>query len=71
MKGKRAGAYKDTDGILHIADITCTHLGYEMEFRGENMGLRMSWITFLLLRRSCRWAGCKAFKKNEKGVLSK
>jgi Rieske Fe-S protein len=32
VNGKRAGAYKDTDGVLHIVDTTCTHLGCECEW---------------------------------------
>lgn len=31
-EGGRAGAYKDTDGELHIVDTTCTHLGCEVEW---------------------------------------
>lgn len=31
-KGQRAGAYKDKDGILHILDTTCSHLGCEVEW---------------------------------------
>ncbi len=27
--GRRAGAYKDPDGTLHLVDTTCTHLGCE------------------------------------------
>ena len=30
--GKRAGAYKDENGSLHIVDTTCTHLGCELEW---------------------------------------
>lgn len=32
VNGKRAGAYKDHDGVLHIVDNTCTHLGCECEW---------------------------------------
>jgi glycine/D-amino acid oxidase-like deaminating enzyme/nitrite reductase/ring-hydroxylating ferredoxin subunit len=32
VKGKRAGAYKDKDGKLHIVDTTCTHMGCETEW---------------------------------------
>ncbi|MGG2093939.1 FAD-dependent oxidoreductase [Bacillus sp. S13(2024)] len=32
VNGKRAGAYKDDDGKLHIVDTTCTHLGCEVEW---------------------------------------
>ncbi|HET7657624.1 MAG TPA: FAD-dependent oxidoreductase, partial [Bacillales bacterium] len=31
-RGQRAGAYKDTDGKLHILDTTCTHMGCEVEW---------------------------------------
>ncbi|MFC5527911.1 FAD-dependent oxidoreductase [Cohnella yongneupensis] len=29
VNGKRAGAYRDSDGILHVVDTTCTHMGCE------------------------------------------
>jgi glycine/D-amino acid oxidase-like deaminating enzyme/nitrite reductase/ring-hydroxylating ferredoxin subunit len=32
VDGKRAGAYRDNEGILHIVDTTCTHLGCEVEW---------------------------------------
>ncbi|MBP0726361.1 FAD-dependent oxidoreductase [Bacillus sp. RG28] len=32
VNGKRAGAYKDEDGVVHIVDTTCTHLGCELEW---------------------------------------
>lgn len=32
VNGKRAGAYRDQDGKLHIVDTTCTHLGCEVEW---------------------------------------
>ncbi|WP_349408938.1 FAD-dependent oxidoreductase [Pseudalkalibacillus sp. SCS-8] len=32
VKGKRAGAYKDKNGYLHLVDTTCTHLGCECEW---------------------------------------
>lgn len=32
VNGKRAGAYKDDDGKIHIVDTTCTHLGCEVEW---------------------------------------
>lgn len=32
VNGKRAGAYKDKDGELHIVDTTCTHMGCEVEW---------------------------------------
>lgn len=30
--GKRVGAYKDPEGILHLVDRTCTHMGCECEW---------------------------------------
>lgn len=38
-EGKRAGAYKDPEGKVHLVDRTCTHLGCEVEW---NSGER-SW----------------------------
>ncbi|MBD8498476.1 FAD-dependent oxidoreductase [Paenibacillus arenosi] len=32
VNGKRAGAYRDPKGNLHIVDTTCTHLGCEVEW---------------------------------------
>ncbi|WP_404451846.1 FAD-dependent oxidoreductase [Virgibacillus necropolis] len=32
VKGERKGAYKDTEGKLHIVDTTCTHIGCEVEW---------------------------------------
>lgn len=32
VNGKRAGAYRDKEGKLHIVDTTCTHLGCEVEW---------------------------------------
>lgn len=32
MNGKKVGAYKDNEGILHIVDTTCTHLGCELKW---------------------------------------
>ncbi|MBU8908839.1 FAD-dependent oxidoreductase [Desertibacillus haloalkaliphilus] len=32
VNGKRAGAYRDTDGQLHIVDTTCTHMYCEVEW---------------------------------------
>jgi Rieske Fe-S protein len=29
VNGKRAGAYRDENGELHIVDTTCTHMGCE------------------------------------------
>lgn len=37
--GKRAGAYKDKTGKVHLVDTTCTHMGCELEW---NAGER-SW----------------------------
>ncbi|WP_100331074.1 FAD-dependent oxidoreductase [Bacillus xiapuensis] len=31
-EGKRAGAFKEEDGTVHIVDTTCTHLGCECEW---------------------------------------
>ena len=30
--GKRAGAYRDPEGSLHLVDTTCTHMGCEVEW---------------------------------------
>ncbi|WP_159881760.1 FAD-dependent oxidoreductase [Paenibacillus puerhi] len=32
VDGKRAGAYRDTDGVLHLVDTTCTHMGCELNW---------------------------------------
>lgn len=32
VDGKRAGAYRDEQGTLHIVDTTCTHMGCELEW---------------------------------------
>ncbi|MBS4173095.1 FAD-dependent oxidoreductase [Bacillus sp. FJAT-49736] len=32
VNGKRAGAYRDKEGKIHIVDTTCTHLGCEVEW---------------------------------------
>jgi Rieske Fe-S protein len=32
VNGKRAGAYRDQQGELHIVDTTCTHMGCEVEW---------------------------------------
>jgi glycine/D-amino acid oxidase-like deaminating enzyme/nitrite reductase/ring-hydroxylating ferredoxin subunit len=32
VNGKRAGAYRDEEGKLHIVDTTCTHMGCELEW---------------------------------------
>ncbi|WP_246370157.1 FAD-dependent oxidoreductase [Mesobacillus zeae] len=32
VDGKRAGAYRDHDGKLHIVDTTCTHMGCELNW---------------------------------------
>ncbi|MGY3836748.1 FAD-dependent oxidoreductase [Bacillus atrophaeus] len=37
VNGKRAGAYRDEKGCLHLVDTTCTHLGCEVEWNdGEH-----------------------------------
>jgi glycine/D-amino acid oxidase-like deaminating enzyme/nitrite reductase/ring-hydroxylating ferredoxin subunit len=32
VKGKRAGAYRDETGQLHVVDTTCTHMGCELKW---------------------------------------
>jgi glycine/D-amino acid oxidase-like deaminating enzyme/nitrite reductase/ring-hydroxylating ferredoxin subunit len=32
VNGKRAGAYRDTNGALHLVDTTCTHMGCEVDW---------------------------------------
>ncbi|MNI50455.1 Cytochrome b6-f complex iron-sulfur subunit 1 [compost metagenome] len=32
VNGKRAGAYRDAEGKLHVVDTTCTHMGCEVEW---------------------------------------
>jgi glycine/D-amino acid oxidase-like deaminating enzyme/nitrite reductase/ring-hydroxylating ferredoxin subunit len=32
VNGKRAGAYRDASGELHVVDTTCTHMGCEVEW---------------------------------------
>ncbi|AIE61629.1 FAD-dependent oxidoreductase [Bacillus methanolicus] len=32
VNGKRAGAYRDEDGKLHVVDTTCSHMGCELEW---------------------------------------
>ncbi|WP_217557082.1 FAD-dependent oxidoreductase [Paenibacillus sp. GbtcB18] len=32
VRGKRAGAYRDREGSLHVVDTTCTHLGCEVDW---------------------------------------
>jgi glycine/D-amino acid oxidase-like deaminating enzyme/nitrite reductase/ring-hydroxylating ferredoxin subunit len=32
VNGKRAGAYRDTEGALHVVDTTCTHMGCEVDW---------------------------------------
>lgn len=31
-RGKRAGAYRDDDGLLYLVDTTCTHMGCEVKW---------------------------------------
>jgi glycine/D-amino acid oxidase-like deaminating enzyme/nitrite reductase/ring-hydroxylating ferredoxin subunit len=32
MNGDKVGAYRDDQGVLHVVDITCTHLGCELHW---------------------------------------
>lgn len=32
VNGKRAGAYRDSEGALHLVDTTCTHMGCEVDW---------------------------------------
>lgn len=32
VNGKRAGAYRDPEGVLHVVDTTCTHMGCETKW---------------------------------------
>ena len=32
VNGKRAGAYRDSEGKIYVVDTTCTHLGCEVEW---------------------------------------
>lgn len=32
INGERAGAYRDQEGVLHVVDTTCRHLGCEVEW---------------------------------------
>jgi len=32
IEGRRVGGYRDEDGILHVTDNTCTHLGCELKW---------------------------------------
>lgn len=32
LEGKRAGAYKDEDGVLYLVNTTCTHMGCELNW---------------------------------------
>lgn len=32
IEGQRIGAYRDADGVLHMVDTTCTHLGCEVNW---------------------------------------
>ena len=33
--GRRAGAYRDDDGQLHVVGLRCPHLGCELEWNSE------------------------------------
>lgn len=35
VNGKRAGAYKDREGNLHLVDTTCTHMRCELEWNSS------------------------------------
>lgn len=35
LEGKRAGAYKDEDGNLHLVNTTCTHMGCELNWNNS------------------------------------
>ncbi|WP_071461528.1 FAD-dependent oxidoreductase [Bacillus massilinigeriensis] len=35
VDGKRAGAYRDKDGVLHLVDTTCTHMGCELNWNTD------------------------------------
>lgn len=37
VDGKRAGAYRDHEGQLHIVDTTCTHMGCEVEWNSGDL----------------------------------
>lgn len=32
VKGQRKGAYRDNEGVMHVVDTTCTHIGCEVEW---------------------------------------
>lgn len=32
VEGKKVGAYRDDNGVLHVVDTTCTHLGCELKW---------------------------------------
>ena len=32
LYGKRAGAYRDNDGVLYVVNTTCTHMGCELNW---------------------------------------
>lgn len=35
IRGERKGAYRDSEGNLHLVDTTCTHVGCEVEWNGS------------------------------------
>ncbi|WP_152393550.1 FAD-dependent oxidoreductase [Paenibacillus guangzhouensis] len=37
VDGQRAGAYRDEQGILHLVDTTCTHMGCEVEWNAGDL----------------------------------
>lgn len=37
VDGQRAGAYRDKNGILHVVDTTCTHMGCEVKFNSAEI----------------------------------
>ena len=59
VHGRKAGAYRDEEGRLHVVDNTCTHLGCgtEVEPRRKDLGLPLPRFPFLLYRRYCGGAG--------------
>jgi len=37
VDGQRAGAYRDAQGVLHMVDTTCTHMGCEVEWNAGDI----------------------------------